>query len=59
MRDCVFVVVYEVSYKPGFQEKAYLFQLQMKEILDEEFKEKDTIRMMWGSYGDVDIKKVG
>lgn len=67
-RDITIAIVYDVFYKAGRKyspeqenqnkEKAIAYQTRMGTILDQHFPEGQSVRQIWGSYGDVDINNV-
>ncbi|CDF40175.1 unnamed protein product [Chondrus crispus] len=57
-RKCSILIVFDVFYTAGNQEVAKQYQVAMGELLDREFPEGQAVRLLWGCYGDTDIKNV-
>lgn len=57
-RDITIGVVYDVFYTNNNQQSALNYQNEMLSVLNDTVPEKDTVRLIWGSYGETNINKV-
>ncbi len=57
-RDLMIGIGFDIFYTEGHKELAEGYQAKMKELLEETVKEKDTVKMIWASFGNTNIEEV-
>ena len=58
-RDMLYQFVFDLFYKPGYEQRAISLQEQMQTILDSYFhNDSHERRMFWGSFGDTNMQKL-
>lgn len=57
-RDINIGIVFDVFYLNGHQDVARGYQNRMKRILEDTVTEKDSVRQIWGSFGNTNMREV-
>lgn len=56
-RDYVYCFVFDLFYDTGYEQAAVKLQKEMQSLVDSEYSPGQEQRVLWGSFGDIDMSK--